>query len=104
MARGGVFHLWGHSWEIEEQDQLGKPRKFLDDCVPVARRVKKALPIRSSARMPFKSGGKLTTSFAVRMTERRWLRAQMGSTARNDVTALTPSLSPNILELFLRGR
>ena len=21
IARGGVFHLWGHAWELEEQDQ-----------------------------------------------------------------------------------
>jgi peptidoglycan/xylan/chitin deacetylase (PgdA/CDA1 family) len=29
VARGGVFHLWGHSWEIEEQGQWGNLEKFL---------------------------------------------------------------------------
>jgi len=29
MARGGVFHLWGHSWEIEEQGQWGNLESFL---------------------------------------------------------------------------
>lgn len=24
LSRGGVFHLWGHSWEIEEYDQWGQ--------------------------------------------------------------------------------
>jgi peptidoglycan/xylan/chitin deacetylase (PgdA/CDA1 family) len=28
--RGGVFHLWGHSWEIEEQDQWKKLEAFFD--------------------------------------------------------------------------
>lgn len=23
IASGGVFHLWGHSWELEAQDQWG---------------------------------------------------------------------------------
>ncbi len=27
--RGGVFHLWGHSWEIEEQDQWESLESFL---------------------------------------------------------------------------
>ena len=27
--RGGVFHLWGHSWEIEEQGQWENLEKFL---------------------------------------------------------------------------
>jgi glycosyltransferase involved in cell wall biosynthesis/peptidoglycan/xylan/chitin deacetylase (PgdA/CDA1 family) len=29
MERGGVFHLWGHSWEIEEQGQWENLEKFL---------------------------------------------------------------------------
>jgi glycosyltransferase involved in cell wall biosynthesis/peptidoglycan/xylan/chitin deacetylase (PgdA/CDA1 family) len=29
MQRGGVFHLWGHSWEIEEQAQWENLEKFL---------------------------------------------------------------------------
>ncbi len=27
--RGGVFHIWGHSWEIEEQGQWDKLEEFL---------------------------------------------------------------------------
>ncbi|MGH9743960.1 MAG: polysaccharide deacetylase family protein [Candidatus Acidiferrum sp.] len=29
MERGGVFHLWGHSWEIEEQEQWENLEAFL---------------------------------------------------------------------------
>ena len=29
MARGGVFHLWSNSWEIEEQDQWGNLESYL---------------------------------------------------------------------------
>jgi peptidoglycan-N-acetylglucosamine deacetylase len=29
MASGGVFHLWGHSWEIEEQGQWENLESFL---------------------------------------------------------------------------
>lgn len=30
MQRGGVFHLWGHSWEIEEQAQWKNLELFLE--------------------------------------------------------------------------
>jgi hypothetical protein len=29
IERGGVFHLWGHSWEIEEQGQWENLENFL---------------------------------------------------------------------------
>ncbi|HKV25374.1 MAG TPA: glycosyltransferase [Candidatus Acidoferrum sp.] len=29
LKHGGVFHLWGHSWEIEEQGQWANLEKFL---------------------------------------------------------------------------
>jgi peptidoglycan/xylan/chitin deacetylase (PgdA/CDA1 family) len=29
MQRGGMFHLWGHSWEIEEQGQWKNLERFL---------------------------------------------------------------------------
>lgn len=29
LERGGVFHLWGHSWEIEEQSQWKNLEQFL---------------------------------------------------------------------------
>jgi hypothetical protein len=28
--RGGVWHLWGHSWEIEERGMWGELRRLLD--------------------------------------------------------------------------
>jgi len=34
--QGGVFHIWGHSWELEEQsqwDRLADVLKLLDQCV-----------------------------------------------------------------------
>lgn len=31
--RGGIFHLWGHSWEIEEQDQWKNLERFLRNIV-----------------------------------------------------------------------
>lgn len=29
IARGGVFHLWGHSWEIEQEQQWQELEEFL---------------------------------------------------------------------------
>jgi len=29
LQRGGVFHLWGHSWEIEEQHQWERLEELL---------------------------------------------------------------------------
>lgn len=30
-AQGGVFHLWGHSWEIDENHQWGQLEEVLDE-------------------------------------------------------------------------
>lgn len=30
LQNGGVFHLWGHSWEIEKNGQWGKLEEFLN--------------------------------------------------------------------------
>jgi len=43
-----VFHLWGHSWELEEHDLWGELESFLAyarDRVPPAQRVDNAASI-----------------------------------------------------------
>jgi hypothetical protein len=40
IERGGVFHLWGHSWEIEQEDQWQK----LDAFLAFAKSCKNAAP------------------------------------------------------------
>ncbi len=30
-ATGGIFHLWGHSWEIDDNDDWGRLRRMLQD-------------------------------------------------------------------------
>lgn len=30
LKHGGIWHLWGHSWEIEEYNPWGELRKVLD--------------------------------------------------------------------------
>lgn len=48
VAAGGVFHLWGHSWELEEHDLWGELESFLAyarDRVPPAQRVDNAASI-----------------------------------------------------------
>jgi len=29
LSRGGVFHLWGHSWEIEQERQWDRLEELL---------------------------------------------------------------------------
>src|SRR4051812_28386608 len=40
IARGGVFHLWGHSWEIEESRQWSQ----LEDVLKMMSEARKAAP------------------------------------------------------------
>ena len=30
-SKGGVFHLWGHSWEVDANDDWGRPRSILKE-------------------------------------------------------------------------
>jgi hypothetical protein len=32
---GGTFHLWGHSWEIEQENLWGVLERFLRDAAEV---------------------------------------------------------------------
>jgi L-malate glycosyltransferase len=43
MQRGGVFHLWGHSWEIEEQLQWHALEEFLE-FVAAHRKASRCVP------------------------------------------------------------
>jgi len=40
MESGGVFHLWGHSWEIEEHDQWENLEQFLMTTRPWCEQLK----------------------------------------------------------------
>jgi peptidoglycan-N-acetylglucosamine deacetylase len=40
LVRGGVFHLWGHSWELEEWKQWAR----LEDVLKMMSQMKKQLP------------------------------------------------------------
>ncbi len=60
-TRGGVFHLWGHSWELQEADHWGRLDEALRLMSQVAGRVprltngeicRRALPARASPEDP----------------------------------------------------
>lgn len=52
LATNGVFHLWGHSWELEEHGLWGELEAFLAyarDRVPLAQRVDNAASIAAAS-------------------------------------------------------
>ena len=52
IARGGMFHLWGHSWELEEHDLWGELEAFfaiVRDRVPGHQRLDNAELIASTS-------------------------------------------------------
>ena len=55
LARDGVFHLWGHSWELEQQDLWGALEQFLATAaslVPTQARVDNAACVPGATLRP----------------------------------------------------
>jgi peptidoglycan/xylan/chitin deacetylase (PgdA/CDA1 family) len=47
LSRGGVFHLWGHSWEIEQERQWGR----LEELLAVVAANKDRLTIKTNSEL-----------------------------------------------------
>ena len=44
LAQNGVFHLWGHSWELEESQQWSR----LEDVLKLMSELRKSAPCLSN--------------------------------------------------------